>query len=96
MREEGCVQNCNTAACQRSFVSYLCKYYFRILLLGCLRISLLSLTLFTSLRGQVLNELCLEEADESKMVVCLFDDSAPLTLKEKCVLEACLLVTFIQ
>lgn len=48
LREEGCVQSCNSATCQGSFVSCLRKYYFRILLLGRLRISLLSLTLFTS------------------------------------------------
>ena len=48
LREEGCVQSCNTVTCQGSFVSYLCLYYFHILLFYGLRIFLLSLTLFTS------------------------------------------------
>lgn len=48
LREEGCVQSCNTATCQGSFVSYLCLYYFHILLFYRLRIFLLPLTLFTS------------------------------------------------
>lgn len=51
MREEGCVQSCNTASCQGSFVSYLCLYYFHIVLFCRLSIFLLSLTLFTSSRS---------------------------------------------
>lgn len=98
MREEGCVQSCNTATCQGSFVSDLCKYYFRILFLCRLRISLRPLTLFTSSRSWIMNELCLEETDESRMGgwVSCFVISAPRILIERCLLEEYLVVTSIQ
>lgn len=56
LREECCVQSCNIATCQGSFV-YLCKYYFPILSLSRLTISLLSLALLTSRSSLPLNEL---------------------------------------
>lgn len=95
LREEGCVQSCNTAPCQGSFVSYLRQDYFHILSFCRLRISLpplcrICITEKLGPEWAVFRGDCWEER------LCVSVISASPTWQERCLLKAYLVVPSIQ